>query len=71
MSQAYQTRERKLSQDQVLEIVRLYRQGWSQGDLAKRYGVSAGAINYRLSQHLERPIDQQHCPTCTCLMRGT
>ncbi|HEY5785852.1 MAG TPA: hypothetical protein VIT65_13845 [Microlunatus sp.] len=71
MSQSYQTRERKLSQEQVHEIVNLYRMGWSQSALATRFGVSTGAINYRLAQHMERPIDQQHCPTCTCYMRGT
>lgn len=67
-----QTRERKLSQDDVRTIVALYRTGdWSQPELAERFGVSAGAINYRLAQHLERPSDQQHCSTCTCHMRGT
>lgn len=66
-----QTRERKLSQEQVREIVLAHRGGESQAQLARRFGVSIGAINYRLGQHLERPIDQQHCPTCTCLMRGT
>lgn len=64
------TRERKLSQDQVRQIVALYRQGWTQTALGERFGVTASAINYRLSQHLERPADSQHCSTCTCHMRG-
>lgn len=66
-----ETRERKLSQENVREIVRMYQIGWTQTALAERFGVSPGAINYRLRQHLARPSDQQHCPTCTCLMRGT
>jgi transposase len=66
-----QTRERKLSQDDVRQIVSLHRQGWTQKALAERFGVTIGAINYRLAQHLERAVDQQHCPTCTCHLRGT
>ena len=66
------TRERKLSQDDVRTIVALYRTGdWTQSELARRFGVTIGAINYRLGQHLERPADQQHCSTCTCYMKGT
>jgi len=64
-------RQRKLSEEDVRAIVMAHRQGVSQSALARRYGVTIGAINYRLSKRLERPIDSQHCPTCTCLMRGT
>ena len=70
MAESFQ-RARKLTQEDVRAIVNAVRAGTSQNELARRYGVSIGAINYRLSKHLERPIDQKHCPTCTCLMRGT
>lgn len=63
-------RHRKLSEDDVRAIVAAARSGVTQAELARRYGVSLGAINYRLSKVLERPMDRQHCATCTCMMRG-
>jgi hypothetical protein len=43
-------RERKLTHEQVAEIVALYEQGWPTKDLALRYGVVQSAITYRLSK---------------------
>ena len=63
-------RQRKLSEDDVRAIIAKTRSGATQASLAREYGVSIGAINYRLSKVLERPSDHQHCPTCTCMMRG-
>lgn len=64
-------RVRVLSREDIAQVVQLYRQGHSQRAIAERFGVTPGAINYQLSKKLARPMDHQHCPTCTCHTRGT
>ena len=45
-------RAKKLSREDVLEIIDFHEQGYSYSAIAARYGVTPSAINYRLSQHV-------------------
>ena len=44
-------RRRKLSQEQVAEIVRRYNDGERVADLATAFGVTSAAISYRVGKH--------------------
>ena len=69
MAESFQ-RARKLTEDDVRAIRSAHLSGVSQSELARRYGVTSSAINYRLSKTLDRPTDHQHCRTCTCHLGG-
>lgn len=60
----------RLTDEQAAELVALSRAGWTQAQLAQRYGISHSAVNWRLSQKMARPADERHCSTCTCHMQG-
>jgi transposase-like protein len=50
-----ETRVRKLSREDVTEMVRLAEQGMTQAAIAARFGVTGSAVNYRLAQRRARP----------------
>jgi hypothetical protein len=43
-------RGRKLTDDQIMEAVKLYREGWSLRRLGDRFGVHGESIRYRLKR---------------------
>ena len=55
-------RAKKLTREDVREIIDLHEQGYSQCVIAARYGVTQSAINYRLSQHVIAPAHRPPGP---------